>query len=327
MRPILLKGHEKALTLLKYNREGDLIFTTSRGLTPCVWYADNGERLGTYNGHTGAVWTLDVNYDTTMLLTGSGDNSARLWDVESGKETQAWFHRTPVRSVGFSEGDKMILTVTDQVLGMAPTILFWDLSQKPFAGPIREITGPMIKINQAHWGTLNNNVVSCSEDGTINLWEFKTGHKLKSNHDHTKSVNKLQFDKEKLTFISASSDTTARLFDADTLECKKIYDSERPVNASAMSPLMEHIILGGGQEASQVTTTHSKTGNFQVRFFHKIFQNELGNVKGHFGPVHTLMFSPDGRSYASGSEDGYVRIQHFDPNYFDIFADDLVKKD
>lgn len=26
-----------------------------------VWYSVNGERLGTYNGHTGAVWCVDVD--------------------------------------------------------------------------------------------------------------------------------------------------------------------------------------------------------------------------------------------------------------------------
>ncbi len=61
MRPILLKGHERPLTFLKYNRDGDLLFSCAKDHTPTVWYASNGERLGTYRGHNGAVWCCDVS--------------------------------------------------------------------------------------------------------------------------------------------------------------------------------------------------------------------------------------------------------------------------
>ena len=58
--PIMLKGHERPITLVKYNREGDLLFSVAKDNKPTLWYSDTGERVGTYEGHGGAVFGLDV---------------------------------------------------------------------------------------------------------------------------------------------------------------------------------------------------------------------------------------------------------------------------
>lgn len=50
MRPLSLKGHGRPITQVKLNREGDLLFSAGKNNRPCVWYTENGERLGTFNG-------------------------------------------------------------------------------------------------------------------------------------------------------------------------------------------------------------------------------------------------------------------------------------
>ena len=57
----MLHGHERSITDIKYNREGDLLFSSGKDQNPTVWYSLNGERLGTYSGHGGAVWCIDVD--------------------------------------------------------------------------------------------------------------------------------------------------------------------------------------------------------------------------------------------------------------------------
>ena len=75
-------------------------------------------------------------------------------------------------------------------------------------------------------------------------------------------------------FISASKDTTAKLWDMDQLEYKKTYKTERPVNSASISPNKDHVVLGGGQ----------------VRFIHdtSYFQRAFSNRQTFriFGKIH-----------------------------------------
>jgi translation initiation factor 3 subunit I len=76
------------------------------------------------------------------------------------------------------------------------------------------------------------------------------------------------------------------------------------------------VLLCGGQDAKDVTTTGAQKGGFEMKLFNIINNERLGTVKGHFGTVHSVAFHPDGISFASGSEDGYVHYHRFLPEYF-----------
>ena len=66
------------------------------------------------------------------------------------------------------------------------------------------------------------------------------------------------------------------------------------INDILVATLNLQVVLGGGQEAMDVTTTSTKIGKFDARFFHLVFEEEFGRVKGHFGPINSVAFHPDG---------------------------------
>lgn len=102
------------------------------------------------------------------------------------------------------------------------------------------------------------------------------------------------------------------------LAIMKTYVADTPLNTAVITPKKDYVILGGGQAAMDVTTTSARQGKFEARFYHKIFEDEIGRVRGHFGPLNTIHITPTGTAYASGGEDGYVRVHHFDKSYFDF---------
>ena len=166
VKPIIVQGHSRPLTMVKYNREGDLLFTAAKDHRPCVWYADNGERIGTFDGHQGTVWALDVNFASTHLLTAGADNNVKLWNVQTGECLHTWKHTAPVRDVRFAMGDKAFLTVLDNIMGNVPTIFVWPLELDNLANhpdcPDTTILGHTSKVTRALWGALNRSIFSGS---------------------------------------------------------------------------------------------------------------------------------------------------------------------
>ena len=79
-----------------------------------------------------------------------------------------------------------------------------------------------------------------------------------------------------------------QLIETNNLRVLKTYQTDTPLNSAAITAKKDFIILGGGQEARDVTTTSTRQGKFEARFFHKIFEDEIGRVRGHFGPLNTV---------------------------------------
>jgi len=173
-------------------------------------------------------------------------------------------------------------------------------------------------------GVLDGGILVALSDGRVQILDPEDGDVMEEEQVHTAQVNRISFNTEKTLLFTASADCNAKMVDAETLEVLKVYETDRPVNAIVPHPSKDHILLGGGQDAMSVTTTSGRVGKFECRFFEAIYKNEIGRVKGHFGPINAIGINPDGRSYASGAEDGYIRLHHFDRGTKDMFHDPFL---
>ncbi|KAL9109297.1 MAG: hypothetical protein Q9227_006052 [Pyrenula ochraceoflavens] len=325
MRPILLQGHERSLNQIKYNRDGDLLFSVAKDKIICAWYTANGERLGTYQGHQGAIWTVDISPDCRILATGSADNTVKLWNIQTGECLKTWEFNTAVKRVDFSEDGTQILAVTEKRMGFLGTIVVYDIS---YDGDLTDqaneynlrITCEPSKATVAAWSFLDKYIIAGHEDGTVSQYDSKSGELVKvvEAHEDETTIHDLQMSQDRTYFITAGKDKTAKIIASRDLAILKTFTADTSLNTAALTPKKDFVILGGGQDASQVTTTTARAGKFEARFYHKIFEDEIGRVRGHFGPLNTIAAHPHGTQYASGGEDGYVRMHTFDQAYFDF---------
>jgi translation initiation factor 3 subunit I len=178
-----------------------------------------------------------------------------------------------------------------------------------------EIT-EMNKCTCLTWTYADEFIIAGFDSGMLVKYDPVVGKEVtRTTKLHSDRINSITWNKDKTLFITASKDCFAKIIDPYTFEVVKEIKTERPVNGAVFSPTHPHIILGGGQDAQTVTTTSSSQSGFNSRFYHMVYGEEFGRCKGHFGPINTMAIHPFGKSYATGSEDGFIRIMPFDQTY------------
>ncbi|KAK8816367.1 hypothetical protein WA556_001312 [Blastocystis sp. ATCC 50177/Nand II] len=319
MRPYILHGHERAITYLKYSPDGDVFFSASKDFTPTMWRAADGERIGVFNGHSGAVFQLDTTSDTKYLFSASMDSTCHIWDVLTGEIVNVIQLNTPIRCLAVSEGDQYLCLCTMSFAGEAPIFYIYDISNgvESIGDPklvIKSVVSSHTNIFSLIWTPLNKQIIACDSDGMLHVIDAATGEVVKTIKAHEGSISCLVASYDRTLFATASKDAKAKVFDMFTQEEVCCFATDRPLNGAALSPILNQLVVVGGVEARDVTTTHSQ--KMESLFYNLASKEEIGRVKGSFGTMNSVQFSPDGRSFITGGEDGYVRLCFFDEEYF-----------
>lgn len=348
-----LHGHERPVTCVTWNRDCNLIFTCGKDKIVCVWSFPEGDQLGSYVGHQGAVWASSVTVDSRWLVSSGADRLVIVWEARTSRELARIELPGVVRFVEWAGGGSAEppsnppaserFVACYNKFGSKPPALgvyTFDSSEESPTDAIKEVL-IIDKLPTAasivKWGRGDEFVVSCHDSGELCFWRADTGEEFRRLKAHDASISKFDFSSDRELVATASSDKSVRVWDlGEGSEWRMIYsaDTDRPLNAVALGPMKRSdfvgapderpgrcsVIAAGGQDARDVTTCSSTTEQFGTLMFKlgtaETLPCELqadGVTKGHFGPVHTLAFARNGAAIASGSEDGCVRLHLFEP--------------
>jgi translation initiation factor 3 subunit I len=261
-RPTILHGHNKPLTTVKYNLDGDLLFTAGKDRRANVFYADTGNRLGTYGFHKGAVWDVDPSWDSSYVVTACADAYARLFRTTTGEILARMPHNGAVRGVKWADGNGVFATASDPLHAQRERSVVSvfevpdDILQG--SGVDRDEDAPILtpKIEMQmdlgdkavciDWTYGDEYIIVGTDSGLLIKLDPSTGKEVMRKQIHTARINRISFNNDKTLFVTASKDQEAKLIDPATFDVVKAYKTDRPVNGAVISPTHPHIIMGGG---------------------------------------------------------------------------------
>ncbi len=160
-------------------------------------------------GHSGTVLSAAMSGDCRLVLTGSADNTAILWDVGSAKPVRTFRgHTDAVRSVAMSGDGKLALTGSRD-----KTAILWDAES---AKPVRTFIGHTGGINSVALSRNCKRVLTGSDDGIAILWDAETAKPVQTFKGHTGLVESVALSQDGKHVLTGSTDDTAILWDEGT---------------------------------------------------------------------------------------------------------------
>jgi WD40 repeat protein len=245
--------------------------------------AAQAPRLVVPIGHTSSINSVAFSPDGTQTLTGSGDNTAKLWDL-SGRELHTFDgHTDYVASVAFSPDGQRILT------GSADsTAKLWDLS----GNEIQTFRGHTGRVTSIAFSPDGQKVLTGSIDRTAKLWNL-SGRVIQTFTERdAQGVSSAVFSPDGQKVLTGSENGTAKLWNLSGRVIQTFTEHPYEVSSVAFSPDGLKVL----------------TGSWDVAKLWDLSGREIQTFTGHANEVFSVAFSPDGQKVLTGSGDGTAKL-------------------
>ncbi|KAI8967403.1 WD40-repeat-containing domain protein [Mycotypha africana] len=287
-----------------------------------VWNLETNQLVRTLKGHTRTIRTLQ--FDDTKLVTGSMDNTIRIWNYHQRPEEDTIkdpciriLHGS-ARMVEEEHGNEQQQQQHQFTQG---TVQDTGISHLHFQGHLLAAAG--------------------CHDKTIQVWNFETGecfrlsgHTSGVNHvrllqrsDESCSRNNNNNGSKKYQLLSASQDSTIRLWDLekDNRQCVHVFKGHvgpvemvipsapgstvPPSLLNKRNPISTANILNSQQQAMSDTVLFSSSLDNTIKIWSLLTGECLQTLFGHVHQgIQTLAFDKLLRRLVSGSKDGSLKL-------------------
>lgn len=313
------RGHEGEVTTISYDPEGKKIASGSTDQTVRIWNLDRDREVTYLPNHDGTVRSVDFGPNGNILVSGGDDGtvkifflseenthislkahegwvqsvaispcggyvvssgrdkSVRVWDIDSAKEvTRLEGHDKSISSVDFGPGNRIASSSRDK------TIRIWDDIQQE---EVLEMQGHVRKVDGFSCEPNNMKISSFSRDGTLKVWDLKTGRML-TKFCHDSWVTDVAFCEKRDLLVSGSLDQVIRIWDLEDESLLATFEGHEKGITAVTTSYNGKLILSGSYDRT-------------LRVWNSDSHEEVVQLGKHPGPIRAIETEKSGSKVCS----------------------------
>ncbi len=281
----------------------------------CVWSLANGALTALQDGKSGvAVKCCGWSPDGASIVSGSGADPLRIWDVSTGNRlgqlgdarnvvegnVSRWVtfagHRGGANACSWSPDGQWIASGSGHGFGMHAddfSVRVWDA--RTFS-EVAVLSAHRDRVTSCHWSpdsnflaTTSGSVMTPGEDNSVRVWDVRTWTEIACFRGHGKEVVTCAWSSDGRRLASVSKDGTAMIWTLATAPSATDW---------ALNVRLSH----SGRLAAVPLANH------RIAIFDLATGAKVTEFTGHSDQVTTCAWSFDDSRLASGSSDRTARI-------------------
>ncbi|KAI9708545.1 MAG: hypothetical protein M1828_002715 [Chrysothrix sp. TS-e1954] len=304
--PLTCHGHSRPVTHISFSAVTDddqyYLISACKGLLAKVWDTHTGEALHTLqHNHIVRAVAFPSHPSPSLLATGGAEKKLRIFDIG---HTDATPTPTPT-TLSHPNGTSSTATTNGHTAAQPSS---YELGPGVHEGTIKSII----------WAPHDPNIfVTAADDKKLRWWDLRARSVI-GTHELDAQITSCELSTTSPG--STSSTLNSGLLSVAAGKSVHFFDS------GASSPGAASRTHKLPQEAASVAVNMAERkfvtgggGDTWVRVYDLDSGEELEIGKGHHGPVWSVCFSPDGKLYATGSEDGTLRLWKFTQGQYGLW--------
>ncbi|MDR3301898.1 MAG: caspase family protein [Spirochaetaceae bacterium] len=250
-------------------------------------------------GHSYPIMGIDYSLDGGRLVSAAMDGTAKIWDVETGREL--WTlkgHNDALRAAVFSpDGMRAASASADK------TVKVWDTRT---GAELLTLAGHEGVVMDCAFSPDGEHLASCSLDGTIRIWD-SFGGKIAPTRilgaTGGDEVWEIAYSPDGKLLAAVSVDKTLRLWDTASGAERWVVRGEAVFSSLVFSPDGRRIAVSEGR-AQRAGASRGRV----VRVVDAGEGRTLLTLSGHEDEIYSVDFSADGKYLVSASGDRTVKV-------------------